>query len=80
MKQFPIESLNLQMLLVNPVHLFYLPAVLRRRRTHYFRLLSVLVVLFLAGAFVQHYAEGLLILALCLLIRLVARTVMKNEK
>lgn len=68
--QHPTTSLNLQMLLVNPVHLFYLPAVLRRRRTHYFRLLSVLVVLFLAGAFVQHYAEGLLLLALCLLLRI----------
>ena len=76
--QHPTTSLNLQMLLVNPVHLFYLPAVLRRRRTHYFRLLTVLVVLFLAGAFVQHYAEGLLLLALCLLLRICIH--FRNEK
>ena len=46
-----------------------LPAVLRRRRTRYWRLLAVMTVLFLAGAFFQHYAEGMLILALCLLLR-----------
>ena len=67
--QHPTTSLNLQLLLVNPIHLAFLPAVLRRRHTRYWRLLAVMTVLFLAGAFFQHYAEGMLILALCLLLR-----------
>ena len=68
--QHPATSLNLQLLLVNPVHLFYLPAVLRRRRTRYWWLvLLTMVNLFLAGQLFQDYAEGMTILALCLLIR-----------
>ena len=61
--QHPTTSTNLQLLLVNPVHLFYLPAVLRRRKTHYWYVLLAMVCLFLIGGIFQHYAEGLLILA-----------------
>ena len=67
--QHPTTSLNLQLLLVNPIHLFYLPAVLRRRRTGYWFWLVQMVCLFLAGQLFQQYAEGMTILALCLLIR-----------
>ena len=67
--QHPTTSLNLQILLLNPLPLFFLPAVLRRRRTHWWTLLIVMVVLFAVGRFFQHYAEGMMIVALCLLIR-----------
>ena len=67
--QHPATTLNLQLLLVNPVHLFYLPAVLRRRKTHYWSVMTVMVTLFMVGSLFQHYAEGLMVLALCLLSR-----------
>ena len=76
--QHPTTSLNLQLLLVNPVHLFFLPAVLRRRKTRYWLLLAIMVVLYGLGAFFQHYAEGMLILASCLLLRIWIN--IKNEK
>ena len=67
--QHPATSLNLQLLLFNPIHLFYIPSVLRRRKTRYWMLLLVMVVLLLLGSMLQHYAEGVIILALCLLLR-----------
>ena len=78
--QHPTTTLNLQVLLVNPIHLFYIPATLRHRKSRYPAMLAVMLVLLAIGALFQHYAEGLLILALCLLIRLVARLVMKKDK
>lgn len=68
--QHPATSLNLQLLLFNPIHLFYIPAVLRRRKTRYWILLLVMVILLLLGSMLQHYAEGVIILALCLLLRI----------
>ena len=76
--QHPTTNLNLELLLVNPVHLFFLPAVLRRRKTRYWPLLAVMVVLYMLGAFFQHYAEGMLILASSLLLRILIDY--KNEK
>ncbi|MBQ8487520.1 MAG: DUF4105 domain-containing protein [Prevotella sp.] len=67
--QHPTTSLNLQLLLVNPIHLFYLPAILRRRKTRYWSVLLTMITLFLIGGLFQHYAEGLMVLALCLLTR-----------
>ena len=76
--QHPTTSLNLQLLLVNPVHLFYLPAVLRRRQTRYWLVLSAMSVLFLFGRLFQDYAAGMVTLALCLLIRVWSH--IRNEK
>lgn len=67
--QHPTTSTNLQFLLLNPIHLFYIPTVIRRRKTHYWTVLLVMTCLFLLGSLVQDYAEGMRILALCLLIR-----------
>lgn len=76
--QHPTTSTNLLLLLINPVHLFFLPAVLRRRKTIYWTLLPVMAVLFLLGGLIQSYAEGIWILALCLLIRFLSHN--RNEK
>ena len=76
--QHPTTSTNLQVLLVNPIHLFYLPAVLKRRKTHYWTVLLAMVCLFFLGDFFQHYAEGMSVLALCLLLRFWIHQ--KNEK
>ena len=67
--QHPATSINLQLLLINPVHLFYLPAVVRQRKTRYWTVLLVMVALFLLGGIFQNYAEGIIILAPCLLLR-----------
>lgn len=67
--QHPTTTLNLQLLLVNPIHLFYLPSVLRRKKTSYWTVLLTMTSLLLLGSLLQHYAEGIVSLALSLLIR-----------
>lgn len=68
--QHPTTSTNLQILLLNPLPLFFIPAVLRGRRNVYFRrLLPIMIALFFVGGIWQDYAEGMEIVALCLLLR-----------
>ena len=67
--QHPTTSLNQQLLLLNPLPLFFIPAVLRRRETRWWTILAAMIVLFVIGRLFQHYAEGMMILALSLLIR-----------
>ena len=67
--QHPTTSTNLQLLLFNPLPFFFLPAVLRRRSTRWWHILTMLFVLFMIGSLFQHYAEGMHIVALCLLLR-----------
>jgi hypothetical protein len=67
--QHPTTSTNLQLLLFNPLPFVFLPAVVRGRSTRWWMLLSVLFVLFMIGSLFQYYAEGMIIVALCLLLR-----------
>ena len=67
--QHPTTSTNLQILMFNPLPFFFLPAVARGRSTRWWLIQSVLFVLFMIGSFFQHYAEGMHIVALCLLLR-----------
>lgn len=67
--QHPATSTNLQLLLINPVHLFFLPSVLRRRPTRYWTILLFMVVLLFVGCAFQRYAVLTPFLALCLLLR-----------
>lgn len=67
--QHPTVSLNLQIILFNPLPWFFLWPVLKRRQTCYWLITIVLCVLFFVGAFFQSYAEGIWILALCLLLQ-----------
>ena len=69
--QHPTTSLNLQLLILNPLPLFFIPAVLRRRKTHWWTILLAMIILFAIGSLFQHYAEGMMILALSLLIRVI---------
>ena len=71
--QHPTTSLNLQLLLLNPLPLFFIPAVLRRRKTRWWTILTVMIILFAIGSLFQHYAEGMLIVALSLLIRVIIK-------
>ena len=67
--QHPTVSLNLQILFFNPVHWAFLWPVLRGKQTRYWYAVPVLVFLFLIGGLFQHYAEGIYVLALCLLLQ-----------
>ncbi len=67
--QHPTTSINLQILLFNPLPYIYIYNVYRRRKTHYWTLLACMALLFLVGSIWQDYAEGLEIVALCLLLR-----------
>ena len=67
--QHPTTSTNLQLLLFNPLPFFFLPAVVRRRSTRWWILQAALFVLFMIGSLFQSYAEGMIIVALCLLLR-----------
>ncbi len=67
--QHPATSINLQILILNPLSLFFLPSVIRGRSTRWFQLSFWFIVAFFIGWFVQDYAEGMEILALCLLLR-----------
>ena len=67
--QHPTTSTNLQILLFNPLPFFFLPAVARGRSTRWWILLTVMFVLFMIGSLFQQYAEGMQIVALCLLLR-----------
>ncbi len=74
--QHPTVSLNLQIILLNPLPWFYLWPVIKgaknqvtyakRNSNRYWRITSVLILLFLAGRLLQVYPEGILSLALCL--------------
>ena len=67
--QHPTVSLNLQIIFFNPVHWVFLWPVLKRKPTRYWLAVPVLAALFLAGGLFQHYAEGIYVLALCLLLQ-----------
>lgn len=67
--EHPATSSNLQVLLLNPLALIFIPKVLRRRRTWWFNIELAFIVLFFIGALWQDYAEGMECVALCLLLR-----------
>jgi len=79
--QHPTVSLNLQIILFNPLPWFYLWAVIKRRKTYYWHITGILVLLFLAGGLLQVYPEGIWSLALCLLLQACLHLKrIKNEK
>ncbi len=77
--EHPTTSTNLQVLLLNPLPLFFMPSVMKGRTT-YWRLAAALSVLFLAGAIFQDYAEGMEIVALCLLSRCMVHLALAHKQ
>ena len=79
--QHPTVRINLQILLFNPILLFLTYSVVKKsiqKRLHWWwSTWAVLLVLFLIfGVIFQHYAEGMNILALSLLIRYISRVLL----
>lgn len=77
--EHPTTSTNLQLLLLNPLPLFFLPSAMKGKAT-FWRIFTLLILLFFIGGIFQDYAEGMEILALCLLLRCCAHLVPKYKK
>ncbi len=69
--QHPTTSTNLQFLLFNPLPFFFLPAVIKRKETNWQKILFAMIILFAIGSMIQSYAEGMMIVASCLLLRII---------
>jgi len=71
--EHPTVRVNLQILLVNPLPLFFIRRLLKRQKNGtkdcQYIIWTALILLFFAGGFVQSYAEGMYLLASSLLIR-----------
>ena len=68
--QHPTTSTNLQILIFNPVHLFFIRSVLKRSpRALYWTIQITTICTMLIFSMFQDYADGVEILALCLLSR-----------
>lgn len=82
--QHPTVSLNLQILLLNPLNLFMLYSVTKAaRRNHihwWIKTWSAMIILLLLGCFMQSYAEGVTIVALSLLLRNISNIYTFNNK
>jgi len=80
--QHPTVSLNLQILLLNPLNLGMLVPALARNKKYNLTILTCLV-LFIFGGIIQSYADGLEYLAFILLIvsqRDLLSQLLKNKK
>lgn len=81
--EHPTTSTNLQILLFNPLPLFFAYGVAKRaikkRYEPLWKYAACMLVMFLIGGFFQSYAEGMYILALSLLIRCVWNIVYQNR-
>ena len=67
--QHPTTSLNLNLLLFNPLPLLFIPAVIKGKRSLWTKLHLVMIILYALGGILQSYPESMWIVALCLLIR-----------
>ena len=71
--EHPTVRVNLQILLINPLPLFFIRRLLKRQKNGtpdcQYIFWTMLILLFFAGGLVQSYAEGMYLLALSLLIR-----------
>ena len=77
--QHPTTSTNLLIFLLNPLPLFFIPAILRRhtKKRQWWAMLAFIALFFIGGIW-QSYAEGMYVLALCLLIRICSH--LRNDK
>lgn len=77
--EHPTTSTNLQVLLLNPLPLFFIPSISRGEKA-YWLISALLILMFFIGAMFQDYAEGMEIVALCLLTRCMANLALANRQ
>lgn len=71
--EHPTTSINLQLLILNPLSLIFIWPTYHQKHTWWFKLSAICCILFFVGGLWQDYAEGMEIVALCLLLRAVRR-------
>ena len=76
--QHPTVRINFQLLLLNPLPLFFIWPMLKGKYRWQYKMWIVLICLFFIGAVWQNYAEGMMIVASSLLIRNIKR--LRSEK
>ncbi|UKK49871.1 DUF4105 domain-containing protein [Prevotella sp. E13-17] len=69
--QHPTTSTNLQILVLNPIALAFIPNFLKKKKSRWFHINAIFIIIFFIGSFWQDYAEGMEIVALCLLLRII---------
>ena len=70
LSRHPTTSTNLQLLLLNPLPLFFIYRLWRKPQNNLYWKISVsLIVLFFIGACIQNYAEGMIFVGIALLTR-----------
>ena len=77
--QHPTVSINFQLFLLNPLPLFYIFSVVKGGKTYYWHALFTMIVLFYIGGIWQNYAEGMTVLALSLLLRVIIHQRLHNK-
>lgn len=77
--EHPTTSTNLQVILLNPLPLFFIYAVARGRKTAWWSMSAVLSVLFFLGIILQDYAEGMVLVASSLLIRSICNEIRQRR-
>ncbi|MBQ7419260.1 MAG: DUF4105 domain-containing protein [Prevotella sp.] len=77
--QHPTVSINIQIILLNPLPWFFLWQAIKGKNTRYWYITTVLCILFFIGGLFQSYAEGIWNLALCLLLQCILH-IRHNEK
>ena len=82
--QHPTVSFNLQLLALNPLPLIFgwraICRFSRGKQDRWWTVQSVLLILFFLGAAIQHYAEGMMLLACCLLVRSATKMIRQPNK
>ena len=78
--QHPTVSLNLQLIFFNPIHLIFLWSVIKGRGRVYWLMCPVLFIFFLGSYLEQSYAEGIWVLAYCLLLQSYIHTDFTRKK
>lgn len=81
--EHPATTLNLQLLIFNPLPLLFIPRVYKRMRINkhdnLWTIYSYILILFLLGQFIQSYAEGMTTLACCLLLRCISHRILEDK-
>ena len=74
--QLPTTNANLQLILLNPIPLFFIWHVIKKARNKekckFWTAALIFIILFFIAGIIQNYAEGMYILALSLLIRVLS--------